>query len=79
VAELAGHPAPVAVAVAVAVGVGVELGGAGVFVVSVGGGALVGAGDGDGIRKQPLSSSAALLATTANSAMGMSRCDMSQS
>jgi hypothetical protein len=77
VAELAGHPA--ALGVLLLVDVGVALGVAGEFVVSVGGGALVGVGEGDGMRKQPLSSSAALLATTAKSAIGTSRCDMSQS
>jgi hypothetical protein len=65
VAELAEHPA----AVGVAVSVGVE--------VADGVGELVGSGF--GMRKHPLSSNAALLATTANSATGTSRGAMRQS
>jgi hypothetical protein len=71
-AEFAGHPAPVAVAVLVAVGVG--LGDAdGVLELVDTGGAPVAVGAGDGMRKQPLRITAALLTTTANSAIGTSR------
>jgi hypothetical protein len=76
VAEFAAHPAAVGMPVLVAVGVD-DADGVVILMDSVGGGGPV--GDGDGMRKQPLSRSAALLATTANRARGTSRCDMSQS
>jgi hypothetical protein len=72
VAELGAHPAVPVELIAVGVTLGVVEG------VAEGvetGGALVAVGDGvgDGIRKQPARSVAALLATTANSAIGTSR------
>jgi hypothetical protein len=76
VAEFGAHPAVPVELMAVGVTLGVA---DGVLELVEIGGAPVAVGVGDGMRKHPLSRSALLLAITANSAIGTSRCDMSQS